>query len=120
MIEKKSRNAIRERRHLRVREKVSGTAARPRLCVFRSNKHIEAQIIDDVKGVTLVSASSNDKELNLKNGSNIEAATKVGELLAKRAKKENITKVTFDRGGYLYHGRVKALAEAAREHGLEF
>ncbi len=120
MIKKESRNVARLARHDRVRAKVSGTSECPRLNVFRSNNNIFAQIIDDVKGVTLVSASSNDKELNLKNGSNIEAATKVGQLLAKRAKKENIKKVTFDRGGYLYHGRVKALAEAAREHGLEF
>ena len=90
--------------------------------VYRSLKHISVQVIDDVNRVTLVSASSNDKELKqqLKHGGNVEAASKVGELLAKRAKKAKITKVIFDRGGYLYHGRVKALAEAARENGLEF
>lgn len=120
MIKKVSRNDMRIARHTRVREKVSGTASAPRLNVFRSNKNIFAQIIDDEAAVTLVSASSIDKELKLENGSNIEAATKVGELLAKRAKKQKITKVTFDRGGYQYHGRVEALANAARENGLEF
>ena len=88
--------------------------------MFRSNNNIFAQIIDDESAVTLVSASSIDKELKLENGGNVEAATKVGELLAARAKKAKITKVTFDRGGYLYHGRVKALADAARANGLEF
>lgn len=120
MIKKVSRNEMRQVRHARVREKISGTAEAPRLNVFRSNSNIFAQIIDDEKRVTLVSASSIDKELKLENGGNIEAATKVGELLAKRAKKAKITKVTFDKGGYLYHGRVKALADAARENGLEF
>ena len=120
MIKKVSRNDVRAARHARVREKVAGTALVPRLNVFRSNSNIFAQIIDDEKGVTLVSASSIDKELKIENGSNVEAAAKVGELLANRAKKAKITKVTFDRGGYQYHGRVKALAEAARENGLEF
>lgn len=120
MIKKVSRNDMRIARHNRVREKISGNANAPRLNVFRSNKNIFAQIIDDEKAITLVSASSIDKELKLENGSNIEAATKVGELLAKRAKKQKITKVTFDRGGYQYHGRVEALANAARENGLEF
>lgn len=120
MIKKVARNEARKARHTRVRSKVSGTASMPRLNVFRSNNNIFAQIIDDEASVTLVSASSIDKELKLENGSNVEAATKVGELLAKRAKKAKITKVVFDRGGYLYHGRVKALAEAARENGLEF
>ena len=120
MIKKVSRNEVRKARHERVRTKISGTAVEPRLNVFRSNGNIFAQIIDDEAGVTLASASSIDKELKLENGGNIEAATKVGELLAKRAKKAKITKVSFDRGGYLYHGRVKALAEAARENGLEF
>jgi large subunit ribosomal protein L18 len=120
MIKKESRNVTRIARHARVRSKVSGTQVAPRLNVFRSNSNIFAQIIDDVAGVTLVSASSIDKELKLENGSNVEAATKVGELLAKRAKKVKITTVIFDRGGYLYHGRVKALAEAARANGLEF
>jgi len=120
MIKKESRNDLRVARHARVREKIYGTATEPRLNVFRSNGNIFAQIIDDEKGVTLVSASSIDKELKLENGSNVEAAYKVGVLLAKRAKEAKITKVVFDRGGYLYHGRVKALAEAARENGLEF
>ena len=120
MIKKESRNKMRQAKHARVREKVYGTAEAPRLNVFRSNGNIFAQIIDDEKAVTLVSASSIDKELKLENGGNIEAATKVGELLAKRAKKAKITKVVFDRGGYQYHGRVEALANAARENGLEF
>ena len=120
MINKVSRNQKRIARHARVRKNISGTTEVPRLNVFRSNKNIFAQIIDDEKGVTLVSASSIDKELNLKNGGNVEAAAKVGELIAKRAKNKKITKVTFDRGGYLYHGRVEALTNAARENGLEF
>lgn len=120
MIKKVARNDMRKARHTRVRETISGTKQIPRLNVFRSNNNIFAQIIDDEAAVTLVSASSIDKELKLENGGNIEAATKVGELLAKRAKKSKITKVTFDRGGYLYHGRVKALADAARANGLEF
>ena len=120
MIKKVNRNDVRKARHTRVRNKVSGTTDIPRLNVFRSNNNIFAQIIDDTKGETLVSASSIDKDLKLKNGGNVEAATKVGELIAKRAKKAKITKVVFDRGGYLYHGRVKALAEAARENGLDF
>ena len=120
MIKKVVRNDARIARHSRIRNKVSGTKAAPRLNVFRSNNNIFAQIIDDEAGVTLVSASSIDKELKLTNGGNVEAATKVGELIAKRAKKAKITKVVFDRGGYQYHGRVQALAEAARENGLEF
>ena len=120
MIKKVVRNDARKARHERVRAKLSGTKEVPRLNVFRSNNNIFAQIIDDEAGVTLVSASSIDKELKIEKGGNIEAATKVGELIAKRAKKAKISKVVFDRGGYLYHGRVKALAEAARENGLEF
>lgn len=120
MINKVSRNEVRKRRHERVKSKITGTREIPRLNVFRSNNNIFAQIIDDVASVTLVSASSIDKELKLANGSNVEAATLVGELLARRAKEAKITKVKFDRGGYLYHGRVKALAEAARTNGLEF
>jgi large subunit ribosomal protein L18 len=120
MIKKVARNEVRKARHERVRDKVSGTTESPRLNVFRSNGNIFAQIIDDENGVTLCSASSIDKELKLTNGGNIEAATKVGELIAKRAKKAKIETVIFDRGGYLYHGRVKALAEAARENGLKF
>ena len=120
MIKKVDRNKARAFRHTRVRNKVTGTSSVPRLNVFRSNNNIFAQIIDDEASKTLVSASSIDKELKLENGGNTEAAEKVGELLAKRAKKAKISKVVFDRGGYLYHGRVKALAESARENGLEF
>ena len=120
MISKVSRNDMRKERHSRIRSNLSGTAEMPRLNVFRSNANITAQIIDDVKGVTLVSASSLEKDLKIKNGGNVEAAKIIGEEIAKRAKKAKITKVVFDRGGYLYHGRVKALAEAARENGLEF
>ncbi len=120
MIKKESRNVARLARHTRVRNKVSGTNEVPRLNVYRSNSNIFAQIIDDTTGTTLVSASSIDKELKLENGSNVEAAKKVGQLLAKRAKDKKIKKVVFDRGGYLYHGRVEALADAARENGLEF
>lgn len=120
MIKKVNRNEVRKARHIRVRNKISGTNETPRLNVFRSNSNIFAQIIDDTKGETLVSASSIDKELKIKNGGNVEAAIKVGKLLAERAKKAKITDVVFDRGGYLYHGRVKALAEAARENGLNF
>ena len=120
MINKVSRNEVRKARHARVRTKVVGTTSVPRLNVFRSNQNIFAQIIDDNAATTLVSASSIDKELKLENGGNVEAAKQVGALLAKRAKEAKITKVTFDRGGYLYHGRVKALADAARENGLEF
>lgn len=122
MISKVDRNEARKRRHLRVRKKVRGTTERPRLNVFRSAKHIYAQIIDDSKGVTLASASTLDKELanEISNGGNVDAARKVGELIAKRAQSNGISKVVFDRGGYLYHGRVKALADAAREAGLEF
>ena len=118
MIVKESRNAMRKKRHERVREKISGTAECPRLNVFRSNNNIFVQLIDDVKGVTLASSSS--VELKLKNGSNVEGAKEVGKDIATKAKKLKITKVVFDRGGYLYHGRVAALAEAARENGLEF
>ena len=118
MLKKVSKNAERQRRHARVRTKVSGTADRPRLNVFRSNAHIHAQIIDDVNGVTLVSASS--VEMKLENGGNIAAATAVGKEIAERAIAKEIKNVVFDRGGYIYHGRVKALAEAAREAGLEF
>ena len=120
MIKKVSRNEARLERHKRVRAKVSGTKEIPRLNVFRSAKHISVQIIDDVTGTTLVSASSMDKDLKITNGGNIEAAKKVGEAIAKKATKAKITKVVFDRGGYLYHGRVEALADAARENGLEF
>jgi len=123
VIIKESRKETRRKRQLRIRKKIKGTASVPRLNVFRSNAHIYAQLIDDTRGVTLASASSLDKEFkefNLKNGSNIEAAKAVGTLIAKRALAMNIDTVVFDRGGFLYHGRVKALAEAAREAGLKF
>ena len=120
MINKVSRNDMRKERHTRIRESLYGTAARPRLSVFRSNANITAQIIDDEKGVTLVSASTRESELKIANGGNVEAAKLVGAEIAKRAKKAKIEEVVFDRGGYLYHGRVKALAEAARENGLKF
>ena len=118
MITKQDKNISRVRRHARVRAKISGTTEAPRLCVYRSNKNIEAQIIDDTKGVTLVSSSS--MALKLENGSNIDAAAKVGQDIATKALAKKIKKVVFDRSGYIYHGRVKALAEAAREAGLEF
>lgn len=118
MISKESKNISRVRRHKRVREKVSGTPTAPRLCVYRSNKNIEAQIIDDTKGITLVASSS--MTLKLDNGSNIEAAGKVGKDIAEKALAKKIKTVVFDRSGYIYHGRVKALAEAAREAGLKF
>ena len=119
MINKEAKNVARVRRHERVRAKISGTAERPRLCVFRSNKNISVQVVDDVAGKTLVAASTLDKEVTTK-ASNIEAAKEVGELIAKRAVKAGIKNVVFDRGGYIYHGKIKALAEAAREAGLEF
>jgi len=113
---------IRIRIHQRIRKNLSGTLARPRLAVFRSNKHIYAQIIDDSKGVTLTAASSLDPDArpDLKNGGNMAAAKAVGQLVAQRAKGKGIETVLFDRGGYLYHGRIKALADAAREAGLKF
>jgi large subunit ribosomal protein L18 len=122
MISKEDKNKARLKRHLRVRKKITGTSERPRLNIFRSSKHMYAQIIDDTKGVTLVSASTQDKELReqISNGGNVEAARKVGRLIAERAKAKGLEKVVFDRGGYLYHGRVQALADAAREAGLEF
>lgn len=122
MHTKANKNKSRIRRHLRVRRKITGTSERPRLNVYRSEKHIYAQLIDDVQGVTLASASTLDKELRdqVENGGNIDAARKVGELIAKRGKDAGIANVVFDRGGYLYHGRVQALADAAREAGLEF
>lgn len=120
MINKGDRNKARLKRHLRVRKKIEGTTERPRLNIYRSSKHMYAQIIDDTKGVTLVSASTVDKEAKIDNGGNVDAARKVGEMIAKRAVDAGIGRVVFDRGGYLYHGRVKALADAAREAGLEF
>ena len=117
-----SRNDRRVKRHDRVRKNLNGTPERPRLCVYRSNKNISAQIIDDVNGITLAAASSLDKELKaeLANGGNKEAAKKVGAVLAKRALEKGIEEVCFDRGGFLYHGRVAELAAGAREGGLKF
>ncbi len=119
MVSKPNSNKARLKRHLRVRSKISGTAQRPRLDVFRSNSNIYAQIIDDVNGVTLAAAASNEKDFDL-NGGNKEGARKVGQLIAKRAAEKGITEVVFDRGGYIYHGRVMELAEGAREGGLKF
>ena len=113
------KKAIRNRIHRRIRRKLSGTPERPRLAVFRSVKHIYAQVIDDAAGRTLASASSNEKSAST-TGGNIAGAKEIGRLVAERAKEKGITRVVFDRGGYLYHGRVKALADAAREAGLEF
>jgi len=119
MVSKTNRKLERIRRHKRVRTKISGTAECPRLCVFRSNTNVYAQIIDDTKGVTLVQASTLDKEVKTKH-SNKEAAKEVGTLIAKRALEKDIKDVVYDRGGYIYHGIVKELAEAAREAGLNF
>ena len=119
MVSKINKKAMRMKRHVRVRGKVSGTPERPRLNVFRSNANIYAQIIDDVNGVTLVSASTLDKDFEGVAG-NCEAAKKVGQVIAERAKAKDIEEVVFDRGGYVYHGRVAALAEGARESGLKF
>ena len=118
MITEAKRNEIRQRIHSRIREKLAGTGVRPRLNVYRSLNHIYAQVIDDQKGETLVSASS--LSLKLKTGGNVAAAKEIGKAVAERAVEKGIKKVVFDRGGYLYHGRVKALADAAREAGLEF
>jgi large subunit ribosomal protein L18 len=122
MITKPNRNAARIKRHLRIRKNISGSPSRPRLSVFRSNKHIYAQIIDDSKGHTLIAASTKEKDVaaSLASTSNIEAAVAVGKAVAQKAAAKGITQVVFDRGGYLYHGKVKALADAAREGGLVF
>ena len=119
MITKTDRKAERLRRHKRVRRKISGTAERPRLCVYRSNANLFVQVIDDSKGITLVQASTLDKEVKTKHA-NKEAAKEVGTLIAKRSLEKNIKTVVYDRGGYIYHGVIKELAEAAREAGLEF
>ena len=119
MVKRIDKNAMRQKRHVRVRGKISGTPACPRLNVFRSNTNIYAQIIDDVNGVTLVAANTLEKEFEGATG-NIEAAKKVGAVLAERAKAKGIEQVVFDRGGYIFHGRVAALAEGAREAGLKF
>lgn len=121
MITKGDKNKARKKRHLRVRKHVIGTPERPRLNVFRSSKHVYAQLIDDTNGITIASASTLDSDLkDLANGGNIEAARKVGEMIAKRAREKGVELVVFDRGGYLYHGRIQALADAAREGGLQF
>jgi large subunit ribosomal protein L18 len=122
MIKQKNRKEETEKRHGRIRVKISGTSERPRLSVYRSNKHIYAQIIDDTKGVTLAFAGTDEPSLKEKvaHGGNIEAAKEVGRLVAERAKKAGIEQVVFDRGGFLYHGRIAALADAAREGGLVF
>jgi len=122
LFNKIDRRKIRQKKHLKVRKKISGTSERPRLAVFRSLNHIYAQIFDDTKGVTLVAASTLDPALRdeLETGGNVEAARKTGELIAKKALEKGIKNVVFDRGGYIYHGRVKALADGAREAGLEF
>jgi len=119
MVNRPNTAAQRAKRHARVRGKISGTAERPRLCVFRSENHIYAQVIDDVAGHTLVAASSVEKDFD-GNGGNVEAAKKVGLKVAERALQKGIETVVFDRGGYIYHGRVQALADAAREGGLKF
>ena len=122
MVSKESRQKIRAKKHMKIRNRFSGTAERPRLAVFRSNSHVYAQVIDDVAGKTIVSASTLEKDIKaeLKNTDDIEAATKVGDVVAKRALEKGIKAVVFDRGGYIYHGKVEALAEAAREAGLQF
>jgi large subunit ribosomal protein L18 len=122
MVNKKSRAVVRKDKHRRIRNNISGTAAKPRLAVFRSNNHMYAQIIDDTVGNTLTSASTLDKEVSkgLEKTNNVEAATKLGEVVAKKALDQGIKTVVFDRGGFIYAGKIKALADAAREAGLEF
>lgn len=122
MIKKQSRSEVRAKKHLKVRKRISGTPERPRMAVFRSNNHMYVQVIDDVAGHTLVSASTLQGEVKdgLEKTNNIDAAAKLGSVIAKRAIDKGIKTVVFDRGGYIYHGKVKALAEAAREAGLEF
>jgi len=122
MIKKPSRNKVRVKRHYRIRKNISGTPENPRLCVFRSNKHIYAQVIDDLSGTTLAAASTKEAPVvkGLKSTSNIEAAKAVGSAVAKKAIEKGIVSVVFDRGGYIYHGKVKSLADSAREAGLQF
>lgn len=120
MIKKQDKNEARRARHMRIRRRITGTADRPRLCVFRSNKHIYAQIVNDVDSATVVSASTLDEGVKLPKSWDIEAAREVGKLIAARAKEKGIEQVVFDRGGYIYHGRVAAVADAAREAGLNF
>lgn len=119
MLRKVSKDVVRRRVHDRIRSKMQGTSERPRLAVYRSLTHIYGQIIDDRKGITLAAASSNEKDSKI-TGGNVAGAKEVGTLLAQRAKEKGVSRIVFDRGGYLYHGRVKALAEAARAAGLEF
>jgi len=120
MLSRPGKNATRQRVHDRIRKKLQGTAERPRLNVYRSLNHIYVQVIDDLSGKTLISARTAEGESNKKSGGNVAAAKQVGKAIAERAKAKGITKVVFDRGGYIYHGRVKALADAAREGGLQF
>ena len=122
MVKKASRSEIREKKHKKIRNRFAGTAERPRLAVFRSNNHMYAQIIDDTVGNTLVSASTLQKDVKaeLEKTNNVEAATKLGEVIAKKALEKGITNVVFDRGGFIYQGKIKALADAAREAGLQF
>lgn len=120
MITKVNKNGTRKKRHAHVRRKVHGTAERPRLNVFRSSRHIYAQLIDDDQQVTLAAASTLDKDAAIDNGGNVEAAKQVGRVIAERGLETGLTEIVFDRGGYLYHGRIKALADAARETGLKF
>lgn len=120
MFKKVDRNKNRKARHARVRRKINGTSSRPRLAIYRSAHHIHAQLIDDTKGVTLASASSLDKSLGLKSTKNKEAAKAVGQAIANKAKEHNIEEVVFDRGGYIYHGRIQSFADGAREAGLKF
>src|ERR1700733_14384996 len=120
MITQTNRNEIRQRIHKRIREKLAGSTERPRLAVYRSLNHIYAQVIDDQKGHTVAAASSSEKNSAVKSGGNLAGAKEIGRLVAERAREKGIKKVVFDRGGYLYHGRIKALADAAREAGLEF
>ena len=120
MIRHVSRNELRKRIHLRIRKRLRGSVGRPRLSVFRSLKHIYAQVVDDQTGRTVAAASSAEKDSAVKSGGNVAGAKEIGKLIAQRARHAGVTKVVFDRGGYQYHGRVKALAEAAREGGLEF
>lgn len=121
MLKKEDRKMVRQKKHLRVRRRLSGTSERPRLSVYRSLRHIYAQIVDDTQGVTLVAASTLDPALReLKSTGNTSAAEKVGEMIAKKALEKGITKVVFDRGGYIYHGRIAAVADGARKSGLDF
>jgi len=122
MVKKVARQKVRVKKHIRIRNRFSGTAERPRLAVFRSNNHMYAQIIDDVAGNTLVAASTVEKDIkaNLKKTNDVEAAAYLGKIIGERAKKKGIDTVVYDRGGFIYHGKVKALADGAREAGLEF